>query len=289
MALLTAADSAAPKPPKAPNGTANPATLFQTTNTIAKFYCTFSASKKEPLSPVNRATVTASTNASAAAAAGNLPGLATHYQAIEKAFVARFLQYSLRSAYDASKTASKGLLKKSGACRSPCLRLAQQAAARTYFRAAEPIIARTNPDLVARVGGGGKIERARAGCLLMPVTDTHLNGRLKISFVSITHSILRHIHMQRSSLLLVSILAPSHAPLPAPTPCPPTPSQANAILTAPDPLKTYKDLVLAYQAIATAMGQVGRAGPQGAAGHQWVTMTTAAGWQLPVGAASASS
>ncbi|KIZ03216.1 hypothetical protein MNEG_4745 [Monoraphidium neglectum] len=180
MALLTAADSAAPKPPKAPNGTANPATLFQTTNTIAKFYCTFSASKKEPLSPVNRATVTASTNASAAAAAGNLPGLATHYQTIEKAFVARFLQYSLRSAYDASKTASKGLLKKSGACRSPCLRLAQQAAARTYFRAAEPIIARTNPDLVAR---------------------------------------------------------------------------ANAILTAPDPLKTYKDLVLAYQAIATALGQ----------------------------------
>jgi hypothetical protein len=62
---------------------------------------------------------------------------------------------------------------------------------------------------------------------------------------------------QIPSLLSVHNLRPSHAPLL--DPCFPTPSQANAILTAPNPLKTYKDLVLAYQAIATALGQVGRA------------------------------
>ncbi|KAI8470169.1 MAG: hypothetical protein J3K34DRAFT_458969 [Monoraphidium minutum] len=147
MALLTGADSASVLVGSA--GTANPATLFQASNVAGVHFCTHKKnSKKDPLAPANRLTVTGHAAASAAAGAGDAGALAARYTDIEKALVARFLQYSLQAAGDASKPASKGALKKAGACRAPCLRKAQQAAARTYFRAVEPIIARANAGLV---------------------------------------------------------------------------------------------------------------------------------------------
>ena len=125
MALISGADSASA--PDAPSGTANPANLFQATHAASVFYCTQKKSnKKQPVAPINAATITAHTNMTAAAAAGNVAQMAALYADVEKAFVARFLQFSLFETYEASKPVSKAVLRKTDACRSPCLREAQQ-------------------------------------------------------------------------------------------------------------------------------------------------------------------
>ncbi|KAI8470170.1 MAG: hypothetical protein J3K34DRAFT_458970 [Monoraphidium minutum] len=149
IALMSGADSDAI--PDGPGGSGNPFNLFQETNAASAFYCTAKkAGRGKPLnlSPSNAHDIQVHEAASAAAEALDLPKLAQEYAKIEGAMVARFLQYSLESAYEASKPASKGVLKKADACHSPCLRKSQQAAARTYFRAVEPIIARANAGLV---------------------------------------------------------------------------------------------------------------------------------------------
>jgi hypothetical protein len=160
MALMSGADPASGEANT--NSTAN---LFQATNAASRFYCTMK--KKDALAPINQAAIAAWQAASAAAKAGDVAALSSQYAALEKTVVARFLQFSLREAREASKAAGRRVLRKADACRAGCLREAQQAAARTYFRAAEPIIARTSPDLVAQVRrvrfscarGGGSLVR----------------------------------------------------------------------------------------------------------------------------------
>lgn len=133
MALMSGADSDAQ--PSGPAGTSNPANLFQATDAASTHFCTQKkaggSNKKapptsRPLAAINQATIDAHKAMSAAAAKGDVAAINAKYADVERAFVARFLQYSLRDAYEASRPASKSALKNAGACRSPCLRQAQQ-------------------------------------------------------------------------------------------------------------------------------------------------------------------
>lgn len=143
MVISSGADGAGSNPATAPQGTRSPYNLYHATNLAAK--CRPGAN-----SPINRAATAAFVAASAAAEARNPMGVFEHYRRLEASFVARFLQYSLLAAKDASGRASARDLRAAGACRAPCLREAQAAAARVYFMAAEPIVAKRRRALAAR-------------------------------------------------------------------------------------------------------------------------------------------
>lgn len=113
LAALAGADSGA-----APSSGA--ATPFQATNAAARFLCTAKAT--DALDPINRATLTAWTAAAAAARAGSAAGVTGNYSSLEAAFVARFLQWSLREAVDASKAPTKRELDAASVCYKSCLR-----------------------------------------------------------------------------------------------------------------------------------------------------------------------
>ena len=117
MALLTGADNGTA-------GTSHPATLFQASNTVSRYFCTMAA--KDTLAPVNKAAIKAFVNGSAAAARGDTAGMLAAYEDCEKGEVARFLQYSLREAADASKRVTKKQAAAATACYSPCLLEAKQ-------------------------------------------------------------------------------------------------------------------------------------------------------------------
>jgi hypothetical protein len=146
MALLSGADDG---DADGPESTANPETLFQGTVAASKYFCAMK--KRDAQARVNEATIYAFTNASAAAKAGNTAHLDLLYRGLERVTVARFLQYSLEPAGEASKKASGGALKKADACRRDCLRESQAAAARVYWKAVEPIVARDQPALASQV------------------------------------------------------------------------------------------------------------------------------------------
>jgi len=122
MALISGADSTTNT--NGPAGTTNPVNLFMETNAASLFYCT--KKKKEPLSPINRAAIDAFVKGSAAAAAVNINGLLAQYAEIEKAMVARFLQYSLEEMRLASAKVSRRVQKNADACQTACIREAQR-------------------------------------------------------------------------------------------------------------------------------------------------------------------
>jgi hypothetical protein len=227
MALMSGAD-----PTNSDAGTSQAANLFQATNAASRFYCTMK--KKDALAPINQAAIAAWQAASAAAKAGDVAALSSQYAALEKTVVARFLQFSLREAREASKAAGRRVLRKADACRAGCLREAQQAAARTYFRAAEPIIARTSPDLVAQV-------RRPLAPLHLPCAPAYAAGpRARAP---------AHLHARAPA-------RPPAAPESLPLPNPSRP-QINTLLSGA-PRKSYKPLVKSYKAVAEALDLVSR-------------------------------
>ncbi|GBF89064.1 hypothetical protein Rsub_01781 [Raphidocelis subcapitata] len=142
MALMSGADPG-------PAATANPFTLFSASNAAARYLCNMK--KKDTLAPLNADAINVWKLAAAEAAAGNLDGLRGHYADLEKSLAARFMQYSLIEARAAAQKLKTKELEAADACRSPCVREAQQAAAHMYWRAAEPIVARDYPDQAAQV------------------------------------------------------------------------------------------------------------------------------------------
>jgi hypothetical protein len=117
MALMSGADPG-------PAATANPFTLFSASNAAARYLCNMK--KKDTLAPLNADAINVWKLASAEAAAGNLDGLRGHYADLEKSLAARFMQYSLIEARAAAQKLKTKELEAADACRSPCVREAQQ-------------------------------------------------------------------------------------------------------------------------------------------------------------------
>lgn len=143
MAIVTGAYSDAD--PASPTYD-NPATLFRATDAAGK--CRGGA-----LAGINKLFITATRAASDAAVAGDIPGMNEGIAEVLKTYVARFLQWSLKENAAASTRATAGAKRKADACRKPCIKRAGQAAARVYFKAVEPLIARDHPELAAKVRG----------------------------------------------------------------------------------------------------------------------------------------
>jgi hypothetical protein len=132
-----------------PQGTSNPDTLFQRSNAAAALFCL--KKKKDELALINKVTIAAHQAASNAAKAKDTAQLAGLYKDVEEVYVARFLALSLEQARPANKKPSNGAIRKADACRKDCLGESQQAAARVYWKAVEPIVARDQPALAGEV------------------------------------------------------------------------------------------------------------------------------------------